>query len=90
MSKGADRLVQQQLNQRVAALPEWPTARVHAIAPAGGTDGQALVTVDYLGSLLKLPHMDHYTPVVGHVVVLANVNGLPTIVGRPIGFPPPA
>lgn len=88
MTSGADRLVRQQLDRRVADLPDWPTAVVTAVTAGGGTDGQDLVTVNYLGSIQKLPHLDTYTPVIGHVVALARVNGLPTVIGRPIGFPP--
>lgn len=87
-SPGAHRLALQQLDARAADVPDKPTAEVTAITPGGGSDGQDLVTVLYLGAALQFPHMDHYTPVVGHMVVLDRVGGSWTIVGRPIGFPP--
>lgn len=89
MTTGAQRFALQQLNARGPELPDWPRALVTAITVGGGTDGQSLVTVDYRGAELDFPHMDHYTPVVGHVVALARVDGVWTIFGRPIGFPPP-
>lgn len=88
MRSGAQRLALQQLNARAAEMPELPTATVTAVATTGSTDGAALVTVDYLGASLQLPHLENYTPVVGHEVVLIRVGGLWTILGRPVGFPP--
>jgi hypothetical protein len=66
---------------------QLPTATVTAIAPGGGTDGQTLVTVDYDGASLALPHMDYYTPALQHRVALAKIGGVWTILGRPIGHP---
>jgi hypothetical protein len=66
---------------------ELPIATITAIAPGGGTDSQTLVTVDYQGASLALPHMDHYTPAVGARVALAKIGGVWTILGRPIGHP---
>ena len=87
MASGADRLVRQQLDRKAAELPDWPTAVVTDISVGGGSDGQDLVTVNYLGSSLDLPHMAHYTPAVGHVVALVRIGGNWTIHGRPVGFP---
>lgn len=87
MRSGAQRLAQQNLAARAASLPDWPTATVIAVAAGGGTDGQDLATVDHDGAELELPHMAHYTPVVGDVVVLIRVGGSWTILGRPVGFP---
>lgn len=87
MASGADRLVRQQLDRKAADMPDWPTATVTAITVGGGSDGQDLVTVNYLGASLKFPHMAHYTPVVGHVVALIRIGGNWTIAGRPVGFP---
>jgi hypothetical protein len=84
---GAHRLVQQRLNSRLAELPDLPVATVTAITVGGGTDGLDLVTVNWNGSPLDLPHLNTYTPVVGDRVVLLRVGGLPTIIGRPVGFP---
>ena len=87
MRPGARRLALQQLNARIPDVPDKPTAVVIAITTAGGRDGFDLVTVNYLGAELDLPHMAHYTPAVGHVVVLERVGGSWTIAGRPVGFP---
>lgn len=88
MRPGAHRLAMQQLNARGDGDP-WPTATVTAVTAGGGADGEDLVTVTYLGAELNLPHMDHYTPVVEHVVALVRIGGLWTVFGRPVGFPPP-
>lgn len=78
MSSGADRFTRAQMERQVD-VPELPTATVTSIGPP--------VTVDYLGASLQLPHMEHYTPSVGHVVVLVRVGGIWTILGRPVGHP---
>lgn len=87
MRSGAHKLAVQNLNARAAEIPDKPTAQITAITVGGGTDGQDLVTVLYLGATLKFPHLDSYTPVVGHMVVLDRVGGSWTIIGRPVGFP---
>lgn len=86
MVSGARRLALQQMERRDDA-PELPQATVTAVTVGGGTDGQDLVTVDYLGSSLQLPHLDSYSPAVADRVVIVRVGGLLTILGRPVGFP---
>lgn len=86
MSSATRRLALQQLD-RTTPVPEMPLATVTAVAAAGAPDGNALVTVNYLGASLQFPHIDSYTPVVGHRVGLIRMGGTWTIFGRPIGFP---
>lgn len=88
MATGRQRFALQQLERAAAGLPDWPVAEVTAITVGGGTDGNALVTVDYQGATLKVPFLLHYTPVVGHVVALGRSGGNWIILGRPGGFPP--
>lgn len=88
MATGARRFVLQQLDQAAAAHPlDNPQAVVTTVTAGGATDGNALVTVTYLGASIQLPYYSHYTPVVGHKVGLVKHNGVWTILGRPIGFP---
>lgn len=88
MASNAHRFAVQQL-ERAAAQPtvEMPMATVTAVTAAGAEDGNALVTVDYLGAALQFPYLDSYTPVVGHRVALIRLGGIWTIFGRPVGFP---
>lgn len=89
MPTGAQRLALQQLDRAAVDHPlEMPLATVTTVAAGGGTDGNALVTVNYLDASLQLPYLSQYTPVVNHRVALARVGGIWTIVGRPVGFPP--
>lgn len=89
MPKGTRQFALQQLERAAEENPgELPQATVTTVTAGGATDGNALVTVNYLGSSLQLPYMAHYTPVVNHRVALARIGGIWTIFGRPIGFPP--
>lgn len=87
MPSGTQRFARQLLDQQAAGMPEQPRATVTAVAAGGGTDGQALVTVDYAGASLDLPHKASYTPVVGHIVVLARAGGTWIVDDRLVGFP---
>lgn len=87
MATGAQKLAQQQL-AREAPPVNFPQAQITAVSAGASKDGQSLVTVLYRGASLKLPYMSHYTPVVGHMVPVALVDGVLTIWGNPIGFPP--
>lgn len=87
MTSGARRLALQQLDARGPGVPDLPRATVVTVAAGAGSDGESLVTVDYLGARLDLPHMAHYTPLVDDVVALIRVGGIWTIFGRPVGFP---
>lgn len=87
MSEGSRRFALQLLDRAADGLPEWPMAAVVTVQPGAASDGLALVRVNYRGALIQLPYMAHYTPVVGHNVVLARVGGEWTIVGRPVGHP---
>lgn len=86
MSSAARRFALQQL-ERTTPVPEMPLATVTAVTAAGASDGNALVTVNYLGASLQFPYVDSYTPVVGHRVALIRMGGTWTIFGRPVGFP---
>lgn len=87
MPTGAQKLAQQQLAREAPAV-DFPQAQITAVTAGGAKDGNALVTVVYRGASLQLPYLSHYTPVVGHMVPVALVEGVLTIWGRPIGFPP--
>jgi hypothetical protein len=88
MPSGTRAFVLGQLDRANRDRPtELPIATITAITAGGGTDLQSLVTVDYDGGSLALPHMDYYTPAVGARVALAKVGGVWTILGRPIGHP---
>lgn len=87
MPSGAQKLAAQLLDRTAKGIPDWPLAQITAITAGGGTDGNSLVTVNYKGASLELPHMPYYTPVVGHVVVLHRAGGQWIVAGNPIGFP---
>jgi hypothetical protein len=88
MPTGTRAFVLGQIERAARQKPtEQPMATITAIAPGGGTDGQSLVTVDFDGSSIPLPHMDSYTPTVGARVGLVKWGGVWTIIGRPIGHP---
>lgn len=87
MADGASRLTAHLLQPPDEDLPELPKATVTAVTPGGASDGNALVTVDYLGSTLQFGYLSSYTPAVGHVVALGRIGGNWTILGRPIGHP---
>jgi hypothetical protein len=78
VSTGVSRFAQQMLDRAAADLPELPTATVTAYT-AG-----LRATVNYQGATLQLKHLSTYTPVVGHVVVLARSGGNWLILGRPV------
>jgi hypothetical protein len=88
MPSGLQRLVQQQTAQPLPELPEIPMAVVATVTAGAATDGNALVTVTYNGATLPAKYLLHYTPVVGHQVMVAKSGGVITILGRPGGFPP--
>lgn len=89
MASGARRFALQQLDRFAEDNPgELPLADITTVTAGGATDGNALVTVNYLGAALQLPYLSQYTPVVNHRVALGRVGGIWTILGRPVGFPP--
>lgn len=57
------------------------------VATGAAADGNALVTVDVYGTEAYATYGDHYTPVVGHVVLLAQTQPR-VILCRLIGTPP--
>lgn len=61
--------------------------QVTAVAAGAAADGNALVTVAWMGTDFYATYGSHYTPVVGHVVLLARTQP-PAILMRLIGKPP--
>lgn len=57
------------------------------VAAGAAADGNALVTVDWQGTDVKVAYAASYTPVVDHVVLLARTQPL-VILCRLIGTPP--
>ena len=57
------------------------------VAAGAAADGNALVTVDWMGTQVKASYGSHYTPAVGHVVLLARTQP-PAILQHLIGTPP--
>ena len=68
--------------------PAWAVGTVTAVTAGAATDGNALVTVTYQGTQVKAAYGAHYTPVVGHVVLMARTGPQLAIVCRLIGTPP--
>jgi hypothetical protein len=60
---------------------------VAAVSAGGAADGNALVTVTWQGTSIQVAYAASYTPVVGHVVLLARTQPL-VILCRVIGTPP--
>lgn len=60
---------------------------VTAVAPGAAADGNALVTVDWHGAATYATYGAHYTPVVGHTVLMARTQPL-AILMRIVGTPP--
>lgn len=60
---------------------------VAAVGAGGAADGNALVTITWQGTSIKVAYAASYTPVVGHVVLLARTQPL-VILCRLIGTPP--
>jgi hypothetical protein len=92
MPSGAQRFTRQQIDKALTPPPpaDLPVATVTAVTAGGGTDGQALATVNYLGSAQQLAHLLTYTPAVNDQVLLARAGGTWIILGRLGGFPPPS
>lgn len=62
---------------------------IASITPAGGADGNTLLTVTVGGSTFPAVHADSYTsPAVGHLVlVVLAAGGAPAIVAHLVGTP---
>lgn len=60
---------------------------VAAVAPGAAADGNALVSVTWMGTETEVTYGAHYTPVVGHVVLMARTQPF-AIICRLIGTPP--
>ena len=60
---------------------------VTAVTAGAAADGNALVTVNWRGTELYASYGAHYTPAVGHVVLMTRTQPL-HIIDRIIGTPP--
>jgi len=67
---------------------QWAVGTVTDVAPGAAADSNALVTVTWRGASVQVPYGDHYTPAVGHVVLMARYGPQLAIVCRLIGTPP--
>lgn len=67
--------------------PVFAVGEVTAVDPGASVDGVALVTVDWLGTESYATYGDHYTPVVGHVVLMARTQPM-AILLHLVGTPP--
>ena len=61
--------------------------QVAAVDAGAAADGNALVTVTWMGTDFYATYGSHYTPAVGHVVLLARTQP-PAILQHLIGTPP--
>lgn len=61
-------------------------ATVVSVTPGAAKDGNARVTVNYKGRVLAASYGAHYTPTVGHTVLVALTQPL-SIIQRLIGTP---
>lgn len=66
----------------------WAVGTISAVTPGGAVDGNALVSVTWQGASVRVAYASSYTPVVGHVVLMARVGPRLVIVCRVIGTPP--
>lgn len=65
----------------------WAVGTIKAVAVGGAVDGNALVTVTWQGADVFVPYGSHYTPVVGHVVLMARFGPQLAVVCRLVGIP---
>lgn len=73
---------------RAAAEPGRFVATIDQVIPAGAKDGNALVIVDWLGSLVTVNGFNRaYTPVEGHAVVCDLIDDQVFIAYSPVGQP---
>lgn len=63
------------------------TGVVSAVDPGAAADGNPLVTVNWMGQDIYATYGDHYTPVVGDVVLMAQTQPRAILI-RLIGTPP--
>lgn len=67
---------------------QWAVGTVASVVAGGAADGNALVSVNWQGSSVRVAYASSYTPVTGHVVLMARVGPRLVIVCRLIGTPP--
>lgn len=67
---------------------EWAVGTIATVTAGAAADGNALVTVSWQGTAIRAAYGAHYTPTVGHVVLMARVGPQLAIVCRLIGTPP--
>ncbi len=65
----------------------YAPAQVTAVATGAAADGNALVSVDWRGTVIEVAYLSSYSPAVGHTVLLLVQGSQVVIVGRLIGTP---
>jgi hypothetical protein len=84
----ASQLVDSVLAAASSAGPsQFAVGVVSDIYAGGAADGNTLVTVNWRGTDVHASYGAHYTPVIGHVVLMARTQPL-AIICRLIGTPP--
>lgn len=91
LTRAGKRLADQIATASAPAAKLDPVAVVTNVAAGAAADGNALVTVDWMGDSYQASYLNTYTPVVGHVVriewLASNGTGQLLILGRIIGTP---
>ena len=67
---------------------QWAVGTVATVTAGAAADGNPLVTVSWQGKAIRAAYASSYTPVTGHVVLMARVGPQLAIVCRLIGTPP--
>lgn len=88
MTRARANLVEDLLATAAAAGPSaFSVGTVTAVDAGAALDGNSLLTVDINGTVAYATYGDHYTPVVGHVVLLAKTQPRAVLIHL-IGTPP--
>lgn len=88
LEQEARRLADQQAERMASQPRSGHFADVVAVAAGAGTDGNAVVTVNWNGEdCVAAGYAASYTPVVGHRVALLVIQNQPWIVARSVGHP---
>lgn len=83
-----DRFLDSVLTASTPSTTPWAVGTIATVTAGAATDGNALVVVDYQGAQVRAAYGAHYTPVVGHRVLMARVGPQLAIICRLIGTPP--
>jgi len=71
-----------------ADTSQWAVGTIATVTNGGADDGNPLVAVSWQGKAIRAAYASSYTPVVGHVVLMARVGPQLAIICRLIGTPP--